>query len=166
MQYVSPSGCRPSGLFLRLSGLFFFICFAHAFAQSVTCTPTATNLVVHAEGLAEPSGTISLICTGMPGAQITANLSLNYNVPVTNRLVINQANPSGSPDAVLTINNVQTNVVPVLQGNGGSILAFNGLTFTVPASATLSINISNVRLNANAAAGRPSSPTSPLPLFR
>ncbi len=132
-------------LFILLSG--------HAAAQSsLSCTPGTTNLMDRAEGFAEPSGDILLNCVnGTPGATINSNITVSYNVPVTNRLV------NGAPDAVITIDTgsgpVQAAVTPTLLSP--NLLAFNGVNLVVPPSGAALIRISNVRLNVNyAGAGR------------
>jgi uncharacterized protein (TIGR03437 family) len=155
MQYISLRGIRPSRLFFRLAALSCLAYSIPAYSQSsVTCTPSATPLVVHAEGVAEPSGLVALNCTGTAGASVTANLTLFYSVPVTNRLLVNPQNPNGYPDAVLTVN-AGSVVVPTPVLVSPSALAFNGVSFTVPASGMVSMNLSNVRLNASVGKGQP-----------
>jgi len=110
------------------------------------CTPGATNLIDRAEGLAEPSGDIVLNCVnGMPGATITSNIIVSYNVQVTNRLV------NGAPDIVLTVDTgngpVVSNVTPSI--STANAISFNGVSLVVPPSGSALIHISNVRLNVN-----------------
>jgi uncharacterized protein (TIGR03437 family) len=130
---------------VSISALFLLVFCANSYAQSsLQCTPTATNLINHAEGYAEPSGDIYLNCTGgTPGAVNLSNIILTYGAPVTNRL-----NSAGNPDVVLTVNTgagaVATSASPILESI--NTLAFNGVSVTIPASGSFTIHIANVRL--------------------
>jgi uncharacterized protein (TIGR03437 family) len=145
MQQTPGINKKPTSHFIFLSALFLFGFGANLCAQSsFKCTPTATNLVNHAEGLAEPSGDIYLNCTGgTPGTVNVSNLILSYSTAVTNRL-----NGAGNPDVVLTVDTgsgpVAASVTPILEG--ANSLAFNGLSITIPATGTFVIHITNVRL--------------------
>ncbi len=134
--------------FLRLfSGLASFL-FAHSLLPAQSCAPTATNLLVHSEGLAERVGDVLLTCSGTPGATFTGNLNLFLNTNVTNRLSGN------TPDVSLTFDS-GTGAVLSTQLSGANNVTFNGLSFTIPASGAARIHISNIRANVNALGGQP-----------
>jgi uncharacterized protein (TIGR03437 family) len=143
---------RPQNAPLRVMATFFLAFLGSSWAQSsLVCNVAATNLIDRAEGLAEPSGDIVFSCNGTPGSAINANITASYNVPVTNRLV------NGAPDAVVTVDTgagpAPVNVTPVLLN--ANVLAFNGVSLTVPPTGLVIIRIINVRLATNiAGAGR------------
>lgn len=108
------------------------------------CAVTAVPTQVRAEGLTERMGDIILQCSGSnPGAVLAGNLSVFLPVSVTNRL---DANTNVTHDAVLSVD-YGSGYVPT--GIGGQIsnqlIAFNGLSFTIPPSGNLNIKISNLR---------------------
>ena len=142
-------GCLRAGFLLLLCSSLF-----SAYGQTtLQCTPTATNLTVHAEGLAEPTGDILLACSGgVPGA-FSTNITLTYPVAITNRL-----STSGIPDMTLTVDSgigpMPGNSVPSLQA--ANVVVFNGVSFTVPGSGSVLIRISNIRISVNpSAVGQP-----------
>ncbi|MGH9665290.1 MAG: IPT/TIG domain-containing protein [Bryobacteraceae bacterium] len=110
--------------------------------QVLTCRASATPPVVHAEGMAERVGDISLACSGgVPNAGVSGNLSLFLSVNVTNH--IDSAN---SPDVVLTIDTgsgpVPSGVAPLLSGN---TVAFNGVDFRLSSAGAVTLRVSNLR---------------------
>ncbi len=117
-------------LFSLLTGL--------AQAAALICTPSANLPVLHAEGYAERLGDIAITCSGgQSGATISGNLNLFLSVNVT-------------LDAVLTVDNSGTphpsNVNAVLASP--SALVWNGLSFTLSPTGTVTLAISNLRGNA------------------
>ena len=111
------------------------------------CLPTATNLVVHSEGLAERVGDLVLTCAGTPGAVFTGNLILFLNTNITNRLA------GTTPDVSVTFG-PGTGTVQSTQLSGSNNVTFNGLSFTIPATGPALIHIGNVRANVNALNGQ------------
>jgi len=139
-----PSGERLTGLAFH----FFILAFAATHSlpaqTALVCTTSATNQVVHAEGLAEPVGSLLLNCSGgTAGQTVTTNLTATFPTAVTNRV-----NSTGTPDTSLT---VDTGAGPVAAGNppillAPNTLAVNGINFTVPATRALVLRLTNVRL--------------------
>jgi len=135
-------------MFTRVSFLFalFVLMAGIARPQSpLTCVTGAVNPAVHAEGIAETLGDILLTCTGgSPGSAMTLNLVGFLNVNVANRLT-----GTNATDVSLTIDSgsgpVPASVPGLLQSS--TAVAFNGVTFTIPASRMVNLRISNLRGN-------------------
>src|SRR5438445_349967 len=142
---------RSPGVIKRLTGLFLplSLCAGLAYAQkALQCVPsTAVSKLVLSEGIAEPVGDIVLACSGgTPGAPVTDNLDVFLNVNITNRV-----SAAGLADAQLSVD-TGTGPVPAgifAQPVGLNGLAFNGVSFTIPASGQVSFRISNVRADAS-----------------
>src|SRR2546428_13638695 len=104
---------------------------AAAYAQSpnIFCVTSAKPLIVRSEGLAERVGEIIYDCSGQPGTQVTANLTVSLNVNVTNRLssgntltgIIFTIDTGAGPQAQA--------IQPVLISPGA--LVYNGVSFTL-----------------------------------
>ncbi|MGD1069013.1 MAG: hypothetical protein ABSB15_02650 [Bryobacteraceae bacterium] len=111
------------------TGLFLFLSLS-AFAQ--TCTLTATQNIVHAEGLAEPMGNIAVTCSGGTiGATVSATIAINLNTNVTNRLDLN-GNPLGITAAV--------NATPVTASatlTSATSVSVSAIQYTVSGAATV-----------------------------
>jgi len=130
---------------LRRSWIFAFIAIAAPLSaqnQVLTCAASATPPVVHAEGITERMGDVSLACSGgVPNTQVSGNLSLFLSVHVTNRV-----NASNNPDVSLTVDigsgPVPISVAPLLSGN---TVAFNGVSFNLSPSGGAILRISNLR---------------------
>lgn len=103
------------------------------------CTFGAVAANVHAEGLAEKIGTITLTCTGgTPGSLISSNLFISLNANVTNRLTASgtlaniTVNANGFPSgAAPTLYSATTVAI-------GSVQYFVPTPNTVPAAITIS----------------------------
>lgn len=147
---------RPAGVDLRQFALFFLaFCLvflaaggnlAHA-QEGLLCTPSATPSQVRYEGIAEEVGSILLTCTGgIPSFVVTGNLTFFLNVNVTNKLASNNT----LTDVLLTIDTGSgpTPVAVPALPFGNSAVAFNGVSFTVPASGNVNIELSNLRADA------------------
>ncbi|HLK69792.1 MAG TPA: IPT/TIG domain-containing protein [Bryobacteraceae bacterium] len=109
------------------------------------CAVTAVPTQVRAEGLTERMGDINLQCSGSnPGAVLTGNLSVSLPISITNRL--DSVSSNLTHDAILS---VDYGVGPVPTGIAGqisnTIIAFNGLSITVPSTGNFAIRISNIR---------------------
>ena len=103
--------------------------------------------MVRAEGLTERASDILLACSGfVPGTAISDNLALYFPVSVTNRV----DNTNLTHDAVVSVD-YGTGFTPLAVAGqvAGSGITFNGVSLTVPASGTFSLQISNVLLDAN-----------------
>ena len=123
-----------------------FGCFGVSAQTTIlTCSATANPPVIRAEGLSERTGDILMDCSGgSPGAQITGNLNVFLTAPITNRIAGNNVT-----DVVLTIDNgsgPQQSAIPgVLRSTNA--LAFDGLSFTLSPTGTVSIRIADIRGN-------------------
>jgi uncharacterized protein (TIGR03437 family) len=118
-------------------------------------------LQVRAEGLTERIGDILLQCSGSnPGATLSGNLTIFLPVGITNRVDSNNQ----TQDTVLFVD-YGSGFVPSATGqvNGGSI-AFNGISFTVPPSGSLTIKISNIRAAVGAVASVAANISSSIPI--
>src|SRR5690348_2698889 len=111
--------------------LFVWPGFAYAQTTPLTCSAGAVNPLVRAEGITEIVGDILLNCSGgAPGSAITLNLVVFLNVGVTNR--ISEANATDVSLTIDTGSGPAPVAVPGLLQSSNSV-AFNGVTFTVPA---------------------------------
>jgi uncharacterized protein (TIGR03437 family) len=123
---------------------------ASAFAQpsALSCSASATPVVVRSEGITERVGDIVVSCSGgAPGAIVTGNLSVFLNVNVTDP--VSSANVVS--DVALTIDHgsgPQTaNVSAVLAGANN--LVYNGLSFSLSSGGTATLRLANLRANAS-----------------
>ena len=146
---------RPAEVVLRRSALLPFIfCFlavagstlAHA-QNALLCTPLASPLQMRSEGIAERVGDIVLSCSGgVPGTVVNSNFTFFLSVNVTNKLA-----GSTFTDVVLTIDTGSgpTPVNVPAQPFGTDAVVFNGVTFTVPPSGSVTLQLSNLRADAS-----------------
>jgi uncharacterized protein (TIGR03437 family) len=109
------------------------------------CAVSSVPSQVRAEGLTERMGDILLQCSGSnPGAVLSGNLSIFLPVSITNR--VDSSSSSLTHDAILSVDFGSGFVPTGIAGQiANQIIAFNGLSFTVPSSGKLSIKISNLR---------------------
>ncbi len=116
--------------------------YAQTSSASATCAVSAVPTTVRAEGLTERLGDIVLACSGTPGVVLSGNLSVFLPVTITNRVDSNNQ----AQDAVLAVD-YGSGFVPtgILGQVSNQVIAFNGLSFTVPASGQLSLRLSNLR---------------------
>ncbi len=115
------------------------------------CATSAVNPTVHAEGIAETLGDILLSCSGgSPGSTITLNFIVSLNVGVTNRI-----SASNATDVSLTVDSGSGPVPAAVPGllQSSNTVSFNGVTFTIPASAAVNFRLSNLRGNITQAGG-------------
>lgn len=131
-------------------GLILFLLFSliPGYSQTFTCTALTVPFIVHAEGIAEKTSDIVIQCSGgTPGTTISGNLTFLLNVNVTNKLATNNT----FTDLFLTLDMgagpQPVNISPVPNGPQG--VAFNGVSFTVPASGNITLDLSNLRANAS-----------------
>src|SRR5580704_15199181 len=132
----------------RVFILFSFLVFSIGIAKPqspLTCSTTAGNPPVRAEGITEPLGDIFLNCSGgTPGTAFTLNFSVMLNVAITNRI-----STTNATDVSLTIDSgsgaVATSVPGILQSS--SAVSFNGVMFTVPSTGVVNFHLSNLRGN-------------------
>uniref|UniRef100_Q02A65 IPT/TIG domain-containing protein n=1 Tax=Solibacter usitatus (strain Ellin6076) TaxID=234267 RepID=Q02A65_SOLUE len=133
--------------YLCLVQIFLFTAFAQTTPSPIHCQTSSTPLQVRAEGLTERLGDILLQCSSSnSGTVFNANLTVFLPVNVTNRVDAGNT----THDAVVLVDlgsgPIPTPVAGQISGNN---IAFNGISYTVPASGTFSIRISNVRAAMN-----------------
>src|ERR1043165_7749993 len=108
------------------------------------CMVSSVPSQVRIEGISERIGDIILECSGAnPGAVLAGNLSIVLPVSITNRV---DSNSNLTHDAILAVD-YGTGFTPTgIAGQiSNTIIAFNGINFTVPASGKINIKITNLR---------------------
>ncbi len=139
---LTRSGKQVARLFSLLAVT---VCTAYAqtAALSPQCVLTSSPAPVRAEGLTERVGNIILNCSGYnSGATVSGNLQVSLPVAIANRLGSNNQ----TTDVIVSAN-LGSGYVPLPvtgQINNQSIL-LSGISFTVPASGSFSLLISNLR---------------------
>jgi uncharacterized protein (TIGR03437 family) len=128
--------------------LFAFFFSGLTYSQSaLICIPSAVPAIVHSEGLTERVGDVVLSCSGgTPGVMVTGNLTVFLSVAVTNKLAANN-----TVDAQLS---VDIGAGPLPAGLAAQLVTpnavgFNGLSFTVPVSGSVTLRVTNLRGDAN-----------------
>lgn len=117
---------------------------------ALNCVPSAVPPIVHGEGITELGGTLTFNCSGgAANATLSMNLYLFLNVNVTNRLT--SAGSNTLSGITLTANSGSGSQVisssPIL--SGPQTVAFNGATFTLSPTGTVTLQLSGVRGAAN-----------------
>src|SRR5262245_11410456 len=140
---------RVSGLSRLLAVVILGISATYAQSQPVggRCVVTAVPSQVRSEGITERMGDIVLECTGSnPGAVLTGNFSVYLPVTITNRV----DSSSRTSDAVFYVDYGNGFVPLGIQGFiSGQIIAFNGISVTIPPSGNIKLKVSNIRGNVN-----------------
>jgi uncharacterized protein (TIGR03437 family) len=114
-------------------------------AGNLICTPSATPVVVHGEGITERTSDIVFNCSGgTPSATMTVNFTFFLNVNVTNRLASRfsddlldisfTADIGSGPEVIAT---------PTLIGQ--TSLVFNGASFTTSPTGSVILRLSGLR---------------------
>lgn len=119
-------------------------------AAPLTCIPSASPQIVHGEGLTERAGDMVFNCSGgIPNAALNVNLFIFLNVNITNRLA--SASSSNLTGIVFTADNgsgPQAISSPATLAGPGT-LVFNGATFTLSASGSVTLRLAGLRGAAN-----------------
>ena len=111
--------------------------------------PNAGNANLRSEGLAESATDITLSCSGAkPGVAGTAIVSIFTPVNITNHL-----STGNTPDVVVSVmaGGFQQPVPANIQLVGNNQLEISGIQYTPGPDGSLTIRISNLRLNVNSA---------------
>jgi len=108
----------------------------------LTCTPYGVPAGVRAEGQTEITGDIYLNCAATAGERFSGSLMLFYSVNVTNRIAGDelegvQVSVDGAPAAGAAV-----------RPGGANAAAIENLTFDIPASGSVQLRISGVRVDA------------------
>ena len=149
MDLMGPN--TPIGKRAVLLAALFALAMGPTFAQTQpACVTSGVPVQVRAEGLTERIGDILLQCSGYnAGAVLSGNLTIFLPAGITNRVDANNQ----TQDAVLFVNYgsgfVPTGIAGLVAAGS---MAFNGISFTVPPSGSLSLKISNIRVAVGAAA--------------
>lgn len=119
-------------------------------AATLNCVPSASPQIVHGEGITERVGDIVFNCSGgTPSATLTANLFIFLNVDISNRLTSDSSNTlSGISFTADNGSGPQPITSPPML-NGPGTLVFNGATFTLSASGTVTLRLAGLRGAAN-----------------
>src|ERR1035437_7742162 len=141
----------PIGKRTVLLAALFALATGSTFAQTQpACVTSGVPVQVRAEGLTERIGDILLQCSGYnAGTVLSGNLTIFLPVGITNRVDANNQ----TQDAVLFVNYgsgfVPTGIAGLVAAGS---MAFNGISFIVPPSGSISLKISNVRAAVGAVA--------------
>lgn len=137
----------PNGKRLAFSLTVFSFTLSATYSQTLSppgrCSASSVPTQVRAEGLTETMGNIQLQCAGVtPGSVLTGNLTIYLPVSVTNRVDASNF----AQDAVMSVDS-GTGFVPTANHGfvSGNTIAFNNLSFTVPASGNLNLQVSGLR---------------------
>ena len=128
--------CMPT-LLLAASGVF---------AQPNVCKTGATPPLIRAEGLTERVGDILIACTGTPGNTINANITINLNTSITNRVssastltgLVFTVDSGSGPQPIVS--------APLLEDS--TALTYNGVSVTFSPAGSVNLLISGIRANA------------------
>ena len=121
--------------------------------QGLTCTTSSVPLMMHAEAITDPIGEIEIDCAGgSPSAQAIENITIQLNVPITNRI-----DSHNDTDAVLTADSGSGPVAITTPGvlMSPNTVVWNGAKFPLSPTGTVSLRFSNIRVNATAATPSP-----------
>src|SRR6476646_3297740 len=134
---------KQAFLFLLLLSFTIRAIYAQAPPFVGLCSATSVPFPVRTEGLTERLGDIQIQCSGSnPGSVLAGNLTVSLPVSVTNRVGSNNT----SSDVLLSVDYGTGFVaLPTAGQISGNTIAFNGLSFTTPASGVFTFRISNIR---------------------
>ncbi len=122
-------------------------------AQGLQCLAVSAAPVVHTEGVSELVGDITANCQGgQPNAVTTGNLTIFLSVNITNRI-----DAFSNSDIRFSYDNGNgpTTAAAVAQITGPNQAVFNGLTFQLSNTGSISFRIVNIRGNANQSHSQP-----------
>ncbi len=121
-----------------------------AYSQSLTCTPSTSPQVVHQEGITELTHDIAFNCSGgAPSQVLTEDLYFFSNVNITNRLASAYSNVLTG--ITLTADNGMGPVAVTAPATltGTATMTFNGASFTLSATGSVTLQLSGLRGAAN-----------------
>ncbi len=123
---------------------------SHLEAATLNCSPSASPQIVHGEGITERAGDMVFNCSGgTPNATLNVSLFIFLNVDITNRLA--SASSSTLTGILFTADNgsgPQAITSPATLSGPGT-LVFNGATFTLSATGSVTLRLAGLRGAAN-----------------
>jgi uncharacterized protein (TIGR03437 family) len=119
-------------------------------AFALNCTPSAGPQIVHGEGITERTSDLVFTCFGgTPSATLTANFYFFLNVNITNRL----SSPSSNTVTGITLTADNGSGAQAISSPatlmGPAAVAFNGATFTLSPSGSVTLQLTDLRGAAN-----------------
>jgi uncharacterized protein (TIGR03437 family) len=119
-------------------------------AAPLYCIPSTVPLVVHGEGITERTGDMVFDCSGgSPSATVTLDLAVFLNVNITNRLTSSSSNTLEGI-TVTADTGTGPQAIPATPAlTGVAAVSFNGITFTLSSSGTVTLRIAGLRGDAN-----------------
>ncbi|MEP6714577.1 MAG: hypothetical protein ABJC09_03325 [Terriglobia bacterium] len=140
MRFVFPKGRVLFLLAVILSTV------GSAWGQATSCTPAATSTaLVHAEGLTERVGDITISCSGgAAGSTVSLTFFVTLNTNITNRV-----DASGAPQGIAVTLNTGGGAIPggLQQLYSTSSLLVQNLSYTVPAvpATIVTLSVTGIR---------------------
>ena len=123
--------------------------FSVAQASTLTCTASAAPPIVHGEGITERTSDIFFNCSGgTPNATLNVNVFIFLNVNITNRLTSASSNTLTGISFTADNGSGPQSIGPAALNGPGS-LVFNGATFTLSSSGSVTLQLSGLRGAAN-----------------
>ncbi len=119
-------------------------------AASLNCNPSSAPPIVRGEGITERTSDIVFACSGgAPNATLTVDLFIFLNVDITNRLT--SASSSTITGISFTADNGSGPQAIASPGTlmGPGTLVFNGATFTLSATGSVTLQLTGLRGAAN-----------------
>ncbi|HXJ44764.1 MAG TPA: hypothetical protein VNH18_36090 [Bryobacteraceae bacterium] len=105
-----------------------------AVAQAQTCVFNATSIPIHAEGLAEPTGNLTISCTGgTANTNVSLTMFISLNAAITNRLD-NNGDPIG-----ITFSAPPGASLGALRITSPTNISLNAVNYTVPVVTTTQV---------------------------
>lgn len=119
-------------------------------AVALNCTPSSDPLLVHGEGITERTSDLVFTCSGgSPGATLTANFYVFLNVNITNRVTSAASNTlTGISFTADNGSGPQAIAAPATL-MGPATLVFNGASFTLSPSGSVTLQLTGLRGAAN-----------------
>jgi uncharacterized protein (TIGR03437 family) len=123
--------------------------FPVAYAANLNCVPATAPPIVHGEGITERTSDIFFNCSGgTPSDTLNVNVFIFLNVSITNRLTSASSNALTGISFTADNGSGPQSIGPAALNGPGS-LVFNGATFTLSSSGSVTLQLSGVRGAAN-----------------
>lgn len=130
--------------------LFVIVSICSIEAATLNCVPSASPQIVHGEGITERVGDIVFNCSGgTPSATLTANLFIFLNVDITNRLTSDSSNTLSGISFTADNGSGPQSISSPATLNGPGTLVFNGASFILSPSGSVTLRLAGLRGAAN-----------------